>query len=120
MGRKTFDSIGRPLPNRRNIVMTRDKNWNEIGVEIAHNVEEILSVCPRNDELIVIGGGDIYSLFMELASRIELSVINTNIELADAYFPEINESEWYTLSTGDSIQEDDDEYAYRIVIYQRI
>jgi len=90
MGRKTYDSIGRPLPGRTNIVITRDEQHLIDGVEIAHSAEQALKLAKQDqdsDTVFIIGGGEIYSLFLPLANRLELTLVNDSPE-ADAFFPE--------------------------------
>jgi dihydrofolate reductase len=92
MGRKTFDSIGRPLPERRNIVLTRDASFTAPGIEVAHSLEQALQGLEGH--VAVIGGGEICALAMPLAQRLELTLVNTIVEDADAFFPEWNPSDW--------------------------
>jgi dihydrofolate reductase len=91
MGRKTFESIGRPLPNRTNIVITRDKNWKNEGCLVYNNWEEVLPIFEK-ENLFIIGGGEIYKTMIELADKIELTLIDKEFE-GDTYFPEIK-GEW--------------------------
>jgi len=86
MGRKTYDSIGRPLPNRRNIVITR-QDIEIPGCEVVHSLEEAISL---NDEIFILGGGEIYKKSIILADRIFLTRIFANLE-GDTYFPEIGD-----------------------------
>ncbi|HVM22053.1 MAG TPA: dihydrofolate reductase [Sphingomicrobium sp.] len=78
MGRKTFESLPKLLPGRRHIVLTRDKNWGAEGVEVAHDVEGALALA-RGEPLSVIGGADIFDLFLPLASRIELTEVLADV-----------------------------------------
>jgi len=119
MGRRTFDSIGRPLPRRRNIVLSRRDDWAHRGVERAASVEEVLEMCSEEGEMVIIGGADIYHLFLEQATRMELSEVDVAIEGGDVHFPPFDEEEWTVVSTGPLIQEHDDEHPYRIVIRER-
>ncbi len=92
MGRKTYDSIGRPLPGRTTIVVTRQPDWSAPGVLVAHSLDEALKLAEGN-EVYVAGGGEIYALALPFADRLEL----TEIEAApdgDVYFPEIDRSAW--------------------------
>jgi dihydrofolate reductase len=91
MGRKTFDSIARPLPGRQNIVITRDKKWSYAGVDCAHSPEEAISLAGGGHELFVIGGGEIYSLFIALARKLELTEVDDVPERADVWFPAYRE-----------------------------
>lgn len=93
MGRKTFESFPKPLPNRTSVVITRQKNYAPEGCVVVKNLEEALAVCPKNEETFIIGGGEIYKLALPFADKIELTRVHESFE-ADAYFPEFSESEW--------------------------
>ncbi|HEU4741838.1 MAG TPA: dihydrofolate reductase [Meiothermus sp.] len=90
MGRKTFESIGRPLPRRRNVVLTRDPHFQAEGVEVVHTLEAGLA----DGEIMVIGGGEIYALTLPLAGRMWLTWVDTEIAGADAFFPEFDPAGW--------------------------
>ena len=93
MGRKTFESIGRPLPNRTNIVITRDKNFEAEGCLIAHSVNDALKAAEVSEEIMVIGGSQIYKEFLPLANKMYLTLIDRDFE-GDAYFPAFEKNEW--------------------------
>ena len=106
MGRKTFESIGKPLPNRTNIVITRDENYKPEGVIVVHDPMMVFDLALEteeemgldNFELMVIGGGEIFNFFMSYTQRIYLSEVNYD-GLADAYFPPINYKDWEVEKT---------------------
>lgn len=110
MGRATFESIGRALPNRLNIVMTRDKNYTAEGCRIVHSLQEALQAGAGNDEVMVIGGTSIFVQFLPLAERIYLTVIDHDFE-GDAYFPEFDETQW--RETERRAYEPDEKNLYR-------
>jgi dihydrofolate reductase len=91
MGRKTYESIGKSLPNRRNIVLTRDPNFKVNGVETYTNIDDLLKEIGE-DEIFIIGGGTIYEQFLNLANKIYLTIFKTEIE-GDTYFPSLD-SDW--------------------------
>lgn len=91
MGRKTYQSIGRPLPHRRNVVLTRDPSFGAEGVEVVHSLEEALKL---DEELMVIGGGEIYALFLPLATHLHLTLVDTAVTGADAFFPVWSSQDW--------------------------
>ena len=93
MGRKTFESIGRPLPNRKNIIITRDKNYKAGGCIVVHSAEEALKAAQGNKEVMVIGGEQIFREFLPRASKMYLTFIEKEFE-GDAYFPKYNKGEW--------------------------
>ena len=95
MGRLTWESLGRPLPNRRNIVVTRQQGVAFQGAEVAHSLEEALQLARQTDpEPRMIGGGQLYAESLPLATRIELTVLDEAVK-GDSYFPELNPSEWH-------------------------
>lgn len=91
MGRKTYDSIGRPLPKRRNVVLTRDAGFKVEGVEVIHTLEEALAL---GDEIMVIGGGEIFGLTMPYATKMYLTLVDTTVQGTDAFFPDWNMAQW--------------------------
>jgi len=93
MGRKTFESFPKPLPNRTHIIITRQKNYHYEGCITANSIEKAIEICPKNEEIFIIGGAEIYNQSMAFADKIELTRVHANFE-ADAYFPEINPAEW--------------------------
>lgn len=93
MGRKTYESIGHPLPQRRNIVLTRDLNWNAPGVETAHSLDEALSMARPEGELVVIGGEQLYRLALPFANEIQLSEVKRQFD-GDTYFPILSNRDW--------------------------
>jgi dihydrofolate reductase len=97
MGRKTYDSIGRPLPKRRNIVITRNGEWSAEGCERADSLEQAVAMCAGEEEVFIIGGGEIYRQSMALADKLYLTQVNKPYE-GDTYFPEIRPEEWQEVS----------------------
>ena len=95
MGRKTFDSIGKPLPGRRNIVLTRDPHWRAPGIDVAHDLDGALRIARDSgaDEAMIIGGADIYEMALPIARRIYLTRILREFD-GDAQFPFIDPLEW--------------------------
>jgi dihydrofolate reductase len=93
MGRKTFEAIGRPLPGRANLVLTRDHDWRAPGVIPVHSVEEALLQTRTCDELVAIGGAEIYRLLLPLARRIYLTHVHADIP-GDSYFPAFDPAQW--------------------------
>lgn len=93
MGRKTFESFPKPLPNRVHIVITRNKNYHPEGALIVHSMEEALALVAHDEQPFIIGGGEIYNLGMDVAEKIELTRVHGTFE-ADTYFPDIPEDSW--------------------------
>ena len=97
MGRKTFESIGRPLPDRLNIVMTRDKNYRAKGCVMVHSVEEAIAAAGDAAEIMVIGGAEIFGQFLPLADKMYLTIIDAEFE-GDTFFPEYDPKEWKKIT----------------------
>ncbi|HWW32456.1 MAG TPA: dihydrofolate reductase [Steroidobacteraceae bacterium] len=93
MGRKTFEAIGRPLPGRANLVLTRDRDWRAAGVIPVNSVEEALLQTRTCDELVAIGGAEIYRLLLPLARRIYLTHVHADVP-GDTYFPAFDPAQW--------------------------
>jgi dihydrofolate reductase len=93
MGRRTFDSIGRPLPGRRTIVITRQAGWAVQGVTVTHSVEEALEAARDSPEIVVFGGGEVYAQFIGRADRLEITHIRDEIH-GDTHFPVIDPAIW--------------------------
>ena len=93
MGRKTFESFPKPLPNRTHVVITRQKDYAPEGCIVVHSMEKAVEICPKNEVVYIIGGGEIYALGMPFANKIELTRVHDTF-VADAFFPEINPTEW--------------------------
>ncbi len=117
MGRKTFDSIGRPLPNRRNIVLTRDATFTASGIEVAHTLEQALD--GLEGPVAVIGGGEICALAMPIARRLELTLVNTAVEGADAFFPDWDSSAWREVARVHHPKDEKHAFDFDFVDFER-
>lgn len=93
MGRKTFESLPKALPKRRNIVITSDKNYIAEGAEVCHSVDDALELC-KNDNVFVIGGGKIYQQFIDMADSLYLTEVEAECDDADTYFPTFNKADY--------------------------
>ena len=116
MGRKTFESIGRPLPNRRNIVITRNPDWQHEGADTAGSLQQAADLAG-DGEVFVIGGAQIYADALSLASRLIVTEIAGDFE-CDAFFPAIDSTTWKEVSR-DPHHSEALELSYAFVIYQR-
>jgi dihydrofolate reductase len=120
MGRKTFESIGKPLPNRRNIVITRDVNYKQKGVEIVHSLIEALDLFPNhNEEIFIIGGAEIYKQAMPIADRLYITHIDAEDNKADAFFPEIIPIVWNETSHEEHKPDEKNPKAYTFSTYEK-
>jgi dihydrofolate reductase len=93
MGRKTFESFPKPLPNRTHIIITRQKNYKVENCIVVNSIEKAIEACPKDETIFIIGGAEIYNQSINLADKIELTRVHANFE-ADAYFPEIDLNKW--------------------------
>jgi len=119
MGQKTFESIGRPLPNRRNIVLTQDKNLKIAGVEIVYSPEEVENLLDKDTENFVIGGGMIYKLFIDKADRLYITHVDASFPDADTFFPEIIPVVWNEISHQEHKKDSENPFNYTFSVYER-
>lgn len=119
MGRKTFESMPKALPNRTNIVLTQKRDYIAEGAEVVHTVEEALALTEKDLQPFIIGGGQIYSLFMPLCDRIELTRVHHAFE-ADVFFPEIDTTAFEVILEEHVTQTENQPYNYTYLTYQRI
>ena len=101
MGRKTFDSIKKPLPNRRNIVISRSGFEAVPGVEVYESAEKVMEVLSEESRICIVGGGEIYALFFPVATKLELTIVD-DAPQGDAYFPNWNKDEWVLTEQRES------------------
>ena len=118
MGRKTFESIGKPLPGRKNIVITRS-NMVIAGCTIADSIESALLSAGPSDEVMIIGGADIYRQALLQVQRIYLTQVHADIH-GDAEFPQLNKSEWREISAEHHAADQDHAYAYSFLNLERV
>lgn len=120
MGRKTFESIGKPLPNRRNIVITRDTKYKKSEVELAHSLKEALGLFKDNEEeMFVIGGGEIYKQAMEIADKLYITHVDAEDKEADSFFPEIIPIVWNEVVHKKHKKDDKNPHDYVFSIYEK-
>ena len=97
MGRKTFESFPKPLPNRTHVVITRNKKYKKEGIIVVSSLEKAIEVTENEAQVYIIGGGEIYRESMEIADKIELTRVHTQVE-ADTFFPEIDHTKWQLVA----------------------
>lgn len=120
MGQKTFESMGKPLPNRRNIVLTQDNSFNAPGVEISKSLENTLaSFKDTGEEVFVIGGGQIYKQSIDKADRLYITHVEMTDTDADTFFPEIIPIVWNEISKEEHQKDDKNIYSYAFSIYEK-
>ena len=124
MGRKTYESIGKPLPGRANIVVTGNENYSADGVSVVHSIEEALqraksvAVADGAKEIMVIGGAELYKEFLPNIKRLYLTKIHASVD-GDAYFPTLDWRQWQELGREDFDAEGPNPYNYSFIVYQR-
>ncbi|MCH6199175.1 dihydrofolate reductase [Aquiflexum sp. LQ15W] len=122
MGRKTYESVGRPLPNRTSIVVTRNSFF-EVpeGHMVAHSLEEAIQICigKRLDNVFIIGGAEIYNQALPIADELMITEVNA-LPDGDVFFPEFDKSEWKIVSTTSYFKDEKNEYDFDFVVYKKL
>lgn len=118
MGRTTFDSIGRPLPGRKNIILTRGDFTHE-GVEVARSFDEACALVQGNDEIFVIGGAQVYAQAIPLADRLYITFVEGDFS-GDIFFPEVDWSEWREIKSERREADERNAQAFRVAVFERI
>ncbi|MEQ7800436.1 dihydrofolate reductase [Pedobacter sp. ASV1-7] len=111
MGRKTYDSIGKPLPNRRNIVMTRTPGLQIQDVEVVSNIDEALALCTTEKEVFIIGGAEIYKSTLNIVNKIYLTRVHQSYD-ADTFFPKIDSNLWDETDVKKHLPDEKNHIAY--------
>jgi dihydrofolate reductase len=119
MGRKTYDSIGRPLPKRRSIVVTRNRQLQIDGVDVVHSIEEALDLAAGEGVVFIIGGATIYHAAMTLADELAITHVHAEVD-GDTGFPRIDSDTWVEVDREDHPADDRNEHAYSFVTYRRM
>jgi len=119
MGRKTYESIGRPLPERTNIVVTRDRCYEAPGCIVVHSIESALNAAGDCEEVMVIGGSDFYRQLLPKADRIYLTLVHAEFE-GDARFPEIDERTWREVERMDCAPDEKNPWPYSFIRLERV
>ena len=118
MGRKTYESIGRPLPGRQNIVVTTQAGFSADACDVVSSPDAAVAAAGDADEIMVIGGGEIYRLFLPSAARVYLTRVNVEID-GDAFFTPLDASEWTETSREVGIADDSNDHDVSYLIYSR-
>lgn len=118
MGRKTFDSIGKALPGRTSVVITRQHGWKKENVIKANSLQSALSLCGTNTEIFIIGGAQIFSEALSLADKIYLTHIHYTFD-GDVFFPELNEDNWETTFNELHKADEKNPFDYSFINYER-
>lgn len=120
MGRKTFESIGRPLPGRKNVVITRNLDWSHEGVDVVDSPEKALALLSGVEEVMIIGGGNIYSQYLSQASKLFLTFIDLDVE-GDTQFPDWQEvGDWQQVESEKHCADEKNNYNYQFVTLEKL
>lgn len=118
MGRKTFESIGKPLPNRRNIILSTRNSLDVPGIEVVRSIKAALELAATEETVFVIGGAEIYKQFLPMAQEVYLTKVDVELD-GDAFFPKLNEDDWEIISHQEHSQDEKHPYSYAFVHMER-
>ncbi len=118
MGRKTFESLGKPLPNRTTIIITRNKNYKANNCIVVNSLDEALKNVKQDKNPFILGGAEIYKLAMPIADKLDLTIVHHEFE-ADAFFPEIDTSIWKEKSREKFKADEMNKFDYSFVTYEK-
>ena len=123
MGRNTYESIfarlGKPLPDRNNIVITRNHNFQALGCTVVHSLDKALQIAPKNEEVLIIGGSQLYAEALSKANKIYRTLIHTTLE-GDAFFPTLTASNWQLTTSKLEPKDDKNPFDATYEVYERI
>jgi dihydrofolate reductase len=119
MGRRTYESIGRLLPGRTTVIVTRQRDYNVPGAIVAHSVEEALAACAGDDEIFVIGGAELFRETLPIADRLYLTVVDAEPE-GDTFMPDFDAADWREVKTESFAPDATHPHGYRFSILQRL
>ena len=118
MGRKTYESLGKPLPNRTNIIITRNKNFIAEGCIVVHSLKEAIEAAKEDKNPYILGGAEIYKQAIKIADKLDITYVHYKFE-ADAFFPEIDTDIWKETSREYNIANDKNKYNFSFVSYTK-
>lgn len=118
MGRKTFDSIGKPLPGRVSVIVTRNRELHIEGCIMAHSLDEAIAACKDDNEVFIVGGAELYSLALPIVNKLYITEIQQDIS-GDTYFPEFDKAKWRETAREKHHQDAPQPLDYHFVTYQR-
>lgn len=118
MGRKTFESFPKPLPNRTHVIITRQKNYISENCIVVNSIEDAIATCPKDETIFVIGGGEIYKQSIKIADKLEITRVHHTFE-ADTFFPEINMKEWELIFEEYHPKDEKHNFDFTFLTYSR-
>ncbi|VAW25565.1 Dihydrofolate reductase [hydrothermal vent metagenome] len=119
MGRKTFESLGKPLPNRTNIIVTRNTNFSAKNCIVANSLQQALEAVKNDESPFILGGAEIYKQAIKIADKLDITFVHHKFE-ADVFFPEIDKSIWKEVSRNEFKADEKNKYNYSFVTFERI
>jgi len=119
MGRNTHDSIGRALPGRKNIIVTKNERYQVNDCTIVHSISDALLACDQADEVMVMGGASLYEQLLPIADKLYLTQVHASLA-GDTWFPEWNKNEWSEIKREDHLADDRNQYDYSFIVYEKI
>ena len=118
MGRKTFESFPKPLPNRTHVIISRQANYQPEGCIVVNSLEQAIEACPKTEEVFIIGGGEIYRQSIAVADKLDLTKVHASFE-ADTLFPEIDLSQWQLVFEEHHPKDERHDYAFTFQTFAR-
>jgi len=118
MGRKTFESFPKPLPNRTHVIISRQANYQPEGCIVVNSLEQAIEACPKTEEVFIIGGGEIYRQSIAVADKLDLTKVHASFE-ADTHFPEIDPSQWQLVFEEHHPKDERHDYAFTFQTFTR-
>src|SRR3989338_7976714 len=115
MGRKTFDSIGKPLPDRKNIIISHNKNFSAVGCDVFHSIDDALTAVKTEKEVMIIGGAHLFHQVLDQADCIYMTIVNVECE-GDTFFPALNNT-WRCISEEKHESDEKNAYPYQFLVY---
>ena len=119
MGRKTFETFPKPLPNRVHIVITRNKNYQKEGAVAVHDMKNALKIAEKDEQPFIIGGGEIYKMGLPFSDKIELTRVHGKFEDADTFFPKFSEAEWELISKIEHPKDERHKYSFTYETWEK-
>lgn len=119
MGRKTHESIGRPLPGRENIIITRDRSYQAEGCTVLNSIDDIFEYCKGVEEVMITGGSEIYKHTLDQTARLYLTEVHAEVE-GDTFFPELDRKEWQEVSRETHAADEKNDFDYSFVVLNKV
>lgn len=119
MGRNTHESIGRALPGRKNIIVTKNKSYQAEGCTVVHSIPDALLACEQVEEVMIMGGASLYEQFLPQADKLYLTQVHASLT-GDTWFPNWQKNEWSELSREDYQADEKNDYAYSFIVYEKL